>query len=777
MKKLLTLPSGPRAKWVVVAFWLLTVFAFSAASLPSKFEEIQENDSASFLPADAESTKALEATKEIQGAENVTIVAVYRRDGGLTAADKRQIAEDREELNALRLESTQPFAPPRVSPDGTSALLLADIATDGESDTILDPVEEVRKRISDPGGGLEVKVTGSAGFSADAIKVFENINGTLLIAAVALVFLLLAGIYRSPLFLWIPLITVGFAELVSRGLGWMASELGGVTVNGQSSSIMSILVLGAGTDYALLIVARYREELRQEQDKHTALANALSGSGPAVVASALTVVLALLCLTVAEVNGTAGLGPLGALGVLTAMIAMLTLLPALLAIFGRRAFWPFVPYGPDGPEAPDATPAPSHVPARLGFAVAMLFNVGILVGVLAVVGVPAPLTLGVVVVAAIVLRIAGGPFTARFRSTEHRFSDRAQKIDATHGRWRQWGDWIARRPRRVWVITTLLLCVMTLGLLNYSTGLTQGNSFRGDVESVQGQELLSKSFPSGDNAPTDIVVPTGGDVAAVERAVEDVPGVADVRVVKTGDPGTYLQASLELDPYSTEAYDVIPAIRSAAREAGGEGVLVGGTTAIERDLRAASVRDNKVIIPLVLIVVFLVLMVLLRAIAASVLLMTTVVLSFAAALGVSYVVFDVLFGFPGSDPSLPLFAFVFLVALGIDYNIFLMARVREEAQKHGTREGMLRGLAVTGGVITSAGIVLAGTFAVLAVLPLVFLTELGFAIAFGVLLDTFVVRSTLVPALVLDIGSRVWWPSKLAREEDRETGDEVPETA
>ena len=771
MKKLLTLPSGRRAKWIVVAIWLITVFAFSAANLPSKFEEIQKNDSASFLPSDAESTKALEATKEIQGAENVTVVAVYRRDGGLTAADRQRLAADRAELNALELRNTGPFGEPRISPDGTSALLLADIATDGESDTILKPVDEVRERISDPGGGLEVQVTGSAGFSADAIKVFENINGTLLIAAVALVFLLLAGIYRSPLFLWIPLITVGFAELVSRGLGWMASEVAGVTVNGQSSSIMSILVLGAGTDYALLVVARYREELRHEQDKHTALATALAASGPAVVASALTVVLALLCLTVAEVNGTAGLGPLGALGVLTAMVAMLTLLPALLAIFGRRAFWPFVPYGPEGPEAPDATPAPSHIAPRLGFAVAMLFNVGILVGVLAVVGVPAPITLGAVLVIAIVLRVAGGPFTARFRSTEHRFSDVARQVDATHGRWRQWGDWIARHPRRVWIVTTLLLGVMALGLLNYSTGLTQGNSFRDDVESVQGQKLLSKAFASGDNAPTDIVVPAAAKVAAVERAVKDVPGVAAVRVVKEGEPGTYLQAALTSDPYSTEAYDVIPAIRSAAREAGGDDVLVGGTTAIERDLRAASERDNRVIIPLVLLVVFLVLIVLLRAIAAPILLMTTVVLSFAAALGVSYVVYDVLFDFPGSDPSLPLFAFVFLVALGIDYNIFLMARVREEAQKHGTRQGMLRGLAVTGGVITSAGIVLAGTFAVLAVLPLVFLTELGFAIAFGVLLDTFVVRSTLVPALVLDIGSKVWWPSRLAHEEEPDGPD------
>lgn len=767
MKQLLALPAGRRAKWIVLAAWLLVVFGFSAAQLPAKFEDIQKNDSASFLPADAESTKALQATEEIQGAENVTIVAVYRREGGLTAADKRLIDADRRELDGLELRSTGRFAEPRFSRDGTSALLLADIATDGESDTILDPVNEVRRRISEARGpdGLEVKVTGAAGFAADAIKIFENINGTLLLAAVSLVFLLLAGIYRSPLFLWIPLMTVGVAEVVSRGLGWMVSESLGVTVNGQSSSIMSILVLGAGTDYALLIVARHREELRHVQDKHVALARAMRSSGPAVVASAFTVVLALACLSVAEVEGTSGMGPLGAIGVLTAMAAMLTLLPALLGIFGRRAFWPFVPYGPEGAEAPDATPAPSHLAPRIGFALAMLLNVGVLVGVLAAFGVPAPLALGLVVLAALVLRAAGGPFGERFRRTEHRFSDAPGEVDETHGRWRRWGEWIARRPRRVWIVTTLLLGVLCLGLLSYSTNLTQGNAFRGEVESVEGQRVLSKAFPSGDNAPTDIVVPDAARAGAVARAVRGVAGVADVRRVAAGAQGSYLQASLELDPYSTGAYDLIPAIRAAARTAGGPDVLVGGTTAVERDLRTASTRDSRLIIPLVLLVVFLVLIVLLRAVAAPLLLMATVVLSFAASLGVSYLVYDVVFGFPGSDPSLPLFAFVFLVALGIDYNIFLMARVREEAQRHGTRQGMLRGLAVTGGVITSAGIVLAGTFAVLGVLPLVFLTEIGFTVAFGVLLDTFVVRSTLVPALVLDIGSRVWWPSALAREQ------------
>jgi len=694
MKRILAIPAGRRAKWVVVAIWVGLLVLFSALQFPTKFEDVQKNDSASFLPASAESTKALTAVKLIQGKETVAIVTVYRRPSGLTAADRARIAQNRKQLNALKLANTTPFARPIPSKNGQAELLVANITTNGEAETILDPVDKVREVVNDPGGGLEATVTGSAGFSADAIKIFEGINGTLLFAAVGLVFFLLAVIYRSPIFLWIPLFTVIVAELASRSIGYLLSEVG-VTINGQSSSIMSILVLGAGTDYALLLVARYREELRQHDDKHLAVANAASAAGPAIIASGVTVMLALFCLTLAEVNGTSGLGPLGALGVGVAMVAMLTLLPALLAITGRRAFWPFIP--------------------RVG----------------------------------------------------------AEGADAEHGRWRRWGEWIQKRPRAVWIATVLLLVAMSFGLLNFSTGLTQGNSYRGDVESVQGQEMLATSFPAGENAPTEIVVPDKSKAKAVSAAVFAVPGVANVRQAGAGPPGVQLAATLTSSPYATESYAVIPNIRAAAKEAGGPAVLVGGPTAIETDLRAASTRDTKLIIPIVLVVVFLVLIVLLRAFTAPFVLILTVILSFAAALGVSAVVYDVVFGFPGSDPGLPLFAFVFLVALGIDYNIFLMARVREEALKYGTERGMIRGLAVTGGVITSAGIVLAGTFAILGTLPLIFLTELGFAIAFGVLLDTFVVRSTLVPALVLDIGKKIWWPSRMAHE--GEPGEHMPQ--
>jgi RND superfamily putative drug exporter len=336
---------------------------------------------------------------------------------------------------------------------------------------------------------------------------------------------------------------------------------------------------------------------------------------------------------------------------------------------------------------------------------------------------------------------------------------------------------VARHPRRVTAGTVALLLVFALGLLSFNTNLTQANGFRGHPESVQGQKLLQAAFPAGASVPVDIIVPPGGNPARVIAAVKRVPGVATASVVSRGPPGLRLQATLSIDPYSVKAYDLIPDIRKAAKAGGGDGVLVGGGSAQEADLRTAAAQDTRLIVPLALAVVFVILVLLLRAVVAPLLLMATVVLSFAAALGIGSFFATEVFGFAGLDPSYPLFVFVFLVALGIDYNIFLMARVREETVPYGTRTGMLRGLAVTGAVITSAGIVLAGTFSALAVLPLVFLTELGFTIAIGVLLDTFLVRSILVPALTFDFGDRVWWPSRLWRREgypDPEPEPEVP---
>ena len=541
-------------------------------------------------------------------------------------------------------------------------------------------------------------MTGPAGFASDAIDVFDSINGTLVAATALLVFVLLILIYRSPIFWLIPFFSVIVAEVSSRGLGYLLSELG-TTVTGQSSAILTVLVFGAGTDYALLIVARYREELRRQEDRHAAIATAMRTAGPPVVASAATVMAALLCLSLAQVNGTAGLALIGAMGIGLAMLVMCTLLPALLAICGRRAFWPRVPH---------------------------LGDTG---------------------------------------------------ADETHGVWRRIADRVGARPRPVWIGSTALLAVLCVGLVFFSTNLTTGNQFRDEESSTRGQELVSRAFPAGANAPNTVVVPNPLVADRVREVLLAREEVATVGPVETGQPGARFDLILSIDPYSREAFGEIPDLRQAARQAGGEDVLIGGPTAEEHDLREAAERDNLVIVPLVLLVVFLVLALLLRALLLPVILIATVVLSFVAALGVGAFFFDFVFDFPGSDPSLPLYAFVFLVALGIDYNIFLMARVREEAQRYGTRPGMVRGLAVTGGVITSAGIVLAGTFSVLASLPLVFLTEIGFTIAFGVLLDTFLVRSVLVPALVFDIGPKVWWPSTLSASMERRLPREAePET-
>jgi RND superfamily putative drug exporter len=801
-RSIFAIAAGPRAKWVVFIVWLVGIFiAVGPAQLPTKFSDAENNESTSYLPGDAESTHALTATENLQGGELASAVIVYYRASGLTDADRAKIQEDVKPLTARRFPGVirdgakaaggpqirrpngcagpattmpgqprdyAPFVGPVCSPDGKAAIVTAYIKGNGQSDTILDPVDYWRDNVSDPGGGLQVKITGGAGYSADAIKVFEGINGTLLLAAVSLVIVLLILIYRSPIFLFVPLTAVIFAELLARSLGYGLSEIG-VTINSQSSSIMSVLVLGAGTDYALLIVARYREELHYRLDRHQAMAAAMRSAGPAVLASASTVIAGLLCLTVAKVNGTSGMGPIAAMGVACAALSMLTLLPALLTICGRRAFWPFVPHSTQWMAREGVTAGRFRRRIVDGGRIAALLPV--LAGALVVV-----LLLPLVILNALITKLTRGfvpslilgPLDrALFKPYEVRRFRHERIADETHGFWSRVGRWVARQPARVAAGTVAVLLLFTLGLTFFSTDLTTADSYRTKVEAVEGQELLEKSFPAGASAPTDIVVPRRADVPRVRRAVAGADGVEFVSgPVAEGPPGVLIHATLAPDPYSTEAFDLIDPIRDAAHRAAA-GTLVGGPSAVEFDVRDAAAWDSAVIPPIVLVVVFLILTALLRAVVAPLILIGTVILSFAAALGVGYFAFDVIFDFPGSDPSLPLFAFVFLVALGVDYNIFLMARAREETTVHGTRAGMLRALAVTGGVITSAGIVLAGTFSVLAVLPLVFLTEIGFVVAFGVLLDTFLVRSVLVPALVEMIGPRIWWPSVLAREEER----------
>jgi putative drug exporter of the RND superfamily len=808
---LFTFPAGRRSKWIVFAIWFAAIFIASSANLPGKFEDAESNEATSYLPGDAESTAALKATESLQKGELAPAVIVFRRDSGLTAADRRAIVEDVGKMTAKRFPGVvpdgvtaaaggnpegstpvpvtaetkgcgspttevlgqpsdyAPFVGPTCSADGKAAIVTAYIKGNGEGERIVDPVKYWRDVLPEDDGGLEARITGGAGFSADAIEVFEGINGTLLLAALSLVIFLLI--------------------VLSRSLGYGLTELG-VTVNGQSSSIMSVLVLGAGTDYALLLVSRYREELHHTVDKHEAMRTALASAGPAIFASAATVIAALFCLTLAKVNGTAGLGPIAAIGIACAALSMLTLLPALLTIFGRRAFWPFVPHTPE--TAPSAEEFSGWSQRRIvnGSGLGAIVWV-----VLACLLILIPLVF-VVVLLNWLLRVVSGkrvpslivgpldraifkPYEARRRKLEH-------TADATHGFWAKLGHRVAASPRRVVLGSTAVLLILCGGLAFFSTELTSEDTYRSEVESVEGQNLLNKSFPAGTTALTDVVAPARSE-GTVRVALEEVKGVeavtatvAEGPTVAGGPKEVLVQATLEPNPYSTEAFDLIEPIRDNLHHFEPK-ALVGGPTAVEFDVRDAAGWDSIVIPPLILLVVFLILIGLLRSVVAPLVLIGTVIVSFLAALGVGYFAFEFIFDFPGSDPSLPLFAFVFLVALGVDYNIFLIARAREETLQHGSEQGILRALAVTGAVITSAGIVLAGTFSVLAVLPLTFLTELGFVVAFGVLLDTFLVRSVLVPALALMMGDKFWWPSALSKGGDETAGpspdDVEPEPA
>ena len=693
MTRITSLISGRRTKFGVLALWVVLIAALGP--FVGKFEGAQQNESSSFLPGNAESVRVLEASGEFRDGDVTDAIVVFGGDDRLSTEERRAIERFRMDVTAARIPGVGAPSPPLVAEDGNAALVSVPVRAEGEEDVLIGAVDELRAILADGlPAGIDAKVTGPAGFSADASKAFEGINSTLLFTTTALVFVLLVLIYRSPIFWLLPLLAVLFAESVVRGVGYLLAEAG-VVINGQVGGILLVLVFGAGTDYALLLTARYREELRVLEDKHEAMRVALAQAGPAIVASAGTVVAALLCLSFASVNSTAGLGPVGAMGVAVAALAMLTLLPALLLVAGRRAFWPFVPrYG-------------SEDASRRGF-------------------------------------------------------------------WGRLGERIEARPRPVWIATTLALAVMALGTLSLDDNLTTTNAFRGEVESVQGQQLLAASFPAGASAPTVVLVTDSSAVPAAVEAVRSSDAVATVGPPESGPPGTRFPVTLSADPYSEEGYAAVGALRSELRAAVGDTALVGGPTAEEADLRAATRRDTLVLVPLVLAVVFAILVLLLRAIMAPLLLMGTVVLSYFAALGASLLLFDLFADFPGEDPSYPLFAFIFLVALGVDYNIFLMARVREEAQRLPTREAMLKGLAVTGGVITSAGVVLAGTFSVLAVLPLVALTQIGITVALGILLDTFLVRSVLVPALTFELGERIWWPSRLGGRRERPAA--APET-
>jgi RND superfamily putative drug exporter len=699
MGALARIVTGRRSKWLVVLAWVMLIFPFGA--LGSKLVDVTDNRTESFLPADAESTEALRVQEQrFPGGETVTGLIVYRRAGGLTEADQAAIAGDAEraaDVLPLVGRPLVPFAegspPGLVSPGGDLAYTI--VAVPDDNDRIAEWGTDLRRLVhGQTPEGLEVYVTGSLGFNADFEEVFGDIDVKVLLVTVVLVVVLLLLIYRSPVIALIPLVVVFIAYTIARGLVYLYAD-SGATVSDNGATILVVLMFGVGTDYCLLLVSRYREELRTHEDKHDAMALAIRRSGPAILASGLTVALTMLVLLVATIGSTHSLGPVSAIGVTVAFTAGLTLLPALLTITGRRGFWPrrhTVEFRPEG----------------------------------------------------------GGV--------------------EREGIWRRVGQRVLQRPGRALAATLVLFGIGALGLLSYKEDYSVQNFFKEATESADGFTVMQAAFPAGALVPTTVLVErsdgpvTDEDIAAVREAAQAVDGVAAVdggEQRSTDGRVARLNLIFDDDPFEAAALERVQVLRDAVHAAAPEGgrVLVGDGSAVQADFNEAAARDLRLIVPLALLVIFVILAVLLQALVAPLLLIASVVISFLGTLGLSVWFFIHVIGDTGVDNSLPTYAFIFLVALGIDYTIFLMSRVREEARHHGTREGTLRALAATGPVITSAGIILAGTFAVLMTLPVTFIFDLGFMVSVGILLDTFVVRTIMVPAIVELFGDRVWWPS------------------
>ena len=702
-----------------LVYSLLVIFLWFGASgvfgpLFGKLSTVQENDNSAFLPDSAESTQAAKIIEKFNQDQNQKLPTLVLYLGEVNADKIAALNAHLAKLGTQKIIGTdvpiskyltqgeQIFAFP--SEDGKALLVnlpfKSEIATDllpNNKPALPEVIETLREDSAEfaKSVGLVSNVTGIGALLGDLFGAFEGIDSSLLLTTLGVVAFILIIVYRSPVLWILPLFSAVIALSTAGGLVYLLTKNNVIDLNGQSQGILSVLVLGAATDYALLLISRYREELHHFEHPAQAMKAALKGVFEPIVASGATVISALLVLLLSDLSGNRGLGPVGAIGVAAAVVTILTLLPALLVAFGRWIFWPRIP----------------------------------------------------------------------------RHDDVNNQLTGT---WAKIGSAVEKRPRKLWIITALGLAV----LAGFSTtlnakGLSTADAFTQRPDSVVGLELLGEHYPGGSGQPTEVIVREElvGPVSAALMSVSGVSSVEPMRMtqsapgqplspIKVVDGKVILNATLALNPDSVEARDVIPVIRDAVH-AIDPAILVGGSTAVAFDTDVSANRDNRTIIPIVLVLITLILGLLLRSILSAALLLGTVVLSFLATLGACQLVFEHVFGFKGADTSFPLFAFIFLVALGIDYNIFLMTRVREESAKIGTRAGVIKGLTVTGGVITSAGIVLAATFAVLGVLPLVFLAELGFAVAFGVLLDTLIVRTILVPALVHDIGGKVWWPSKL----------------
>jgi|UniRef100_UPI0040492C41 putative drug exporter of the RND superfamily len=705
-----------RSKRKPIAIAILVVIAWFGVTgffgpLFGKLTSVQENDNSAFLPDSAESTKAVKLLESFAAGESTAFPTLVLLEGSVGPEVLQQINAHLETVPDLKLGGTDvplskyllPGSQVTAFPAPDGKAVLASILLDGAAiaevlpndEPVLPAIVEALREDFTPFAkdlGFDSYVTGAGGLIGDLFGAFGDLDSTLLLTTLGVVAFILIIVYRSPILWFLPLLSAVFALSTAGGIIYLLAKNDVIDVNGQSQGILSVLVLGAGTDYALLLISRYREELHHHSTPVAAMRAAYRGTFEPIVASGATVALGLLVLLLSDLSGNRGLGPIGAIGVAVAVITMVTLLPAFLVLFGRWIFWPRIP----------------------------------------------------------------------------RFDDVDSQLTGT---WAKVGNIVERRPRRAWVVTGLLLVVLAGFSTTLKTdGLSTSESFTGNPESVVGQKLLENHFPGGEGDPTKVIL-KNELIPAVSAKLQSVAGVTAVApeanaagvIVKNGL--SILNVTLSTAPDSRESRDRIPAIREAVKSID-DSILVGGTTAVFFDTDVAARHDNRTVIPVVLLLITLILGLLLRSIVSAVLLLGTVVLSYFATLGVCALVFNHIFGFAGADASFPLFAFIFLVALGIDYNIFLMTRVREESGKMGTRKGVIKGLTVTGSVITSAGIVLAATFGVLGILPLVFLAELGFAVAFGVLLDTIIVRSILVPALVHEIGPKVWWPSKLSKSAD-----------
>ncbi|MGO1406256.1 MMPL family transporter [Agrococcus casei] len=698
---------------VLIVAWL--VGASIGGPYFGKVSEVSTNDQTSYLPESADATQVQGLLDDFLGSDSIPAVVVFASDDELsdeTLADLEATVADLPEIEGV----TDELSPLIPSEDGLAAQAFVPISTDADTGDVLDEIK-VALNATAP-AGVTAYVTGPAGFTADLAAGFAGIDGILLAVALGAVLIILIIVYRSLLLPVAVLATSLSALTVALLTVWWLAKAESLLFSGQTQGILFILVIGAATDYALLYVARYREQLRITESRGQATMSALRGSIEPILASGGTVIAGLLCLMLSDLKSNSSLGPVASIGILFAMAAALTLLPAILYAFGRAAFWPRRPkFDPAAVEAEHGMPS--------------------------------------------------------------------------KGVWAWLARIIKRRPRVIWLATTALLLLGAVGALQLNAqGVAQSALVLGASDARDGQAELGEHFPGGSGSPANVVTDEGqfdetADALLAIEGVDSLSVVADDSPSGTapvtedgigaiGPPGTpapeptavdgkvMLQATLSDAADSDAATDTVLQMRESI-EAEGLNALVGGTTATAIDTNEASIHDRNLIIPIVLVVILLILMVLLRSVLAPVLLVLTTVVSFGTAMGVSAIVFNHVFEFPGADPAVPLYGFVFLVALGIDYNIFLMTRVREESVKHGTREGILRGLGVTGGVITSAGMVLAATFAALSVIPILFLVQIAFIVAFGVLLDTFLVRALLVPALSYDIGKKIWWPSKLSR--------------